>query len=290
MSYSAEINRSNPACFIFLIDQTGSMNGRFGTVGQPKSQALSDAVNRMLQNLIIRCTKSEGVRDYFQCAILGFGRADCALGPAWGAGLAGETPIPISVVANRPLRIEDRMMKVPSSSGNVEEVRIKFPVWIEPVAQLGRPARGHENLIARACDRAHSIIKDWISERPATYPPTVVLITDGGEEGGDPIGAAERLKSCSTSDGAAVLFCCHISEVWATPLLFPDSPEGLPDEYARMLFQMSSTLPLNLITGLQSEGTSVHGGSRGFAFNADLVALINFLDIGTRISHMAGLR
>ncbi len=30
MTYTAEISRQNPACFIFLIDQSGSMNDLFG--------------------------------------------------------------------------------------------------------------------------------------------------------------------------------------------------------------------------------------------------------------------
>ena len=33
MSYTAEISRINPGCFLFLVDQSGSMSGALG--GQP---------------------------------------------------------------------------------------------------------------------------------------------------------------------------------------------------------------------------------------------------------------
>ena len=33
MPYTAEISRANPTCFLFLIDQSGSMADSFGTEG-----------------------------------------------------------------------------------------------------------------------------------------------------------------------------------------------------------------------------------------------------------------
>jgi len=62
--------------------------------------------------------------------------------------------------------------------------------------------------------------------------------------------------------------------------------EGVPDEYARLLFMMSSVLPENLREASQSEGYVLGEQASGFAFNADLVELIRFLDIGTRPSNL----
>jgi hypothetical protein len=36
-----------------------------------KADALADAINRLLQNLVIRCAKEEGVRDYFYVGVIG---------------------------------------------------------------------------------------------------------------------------------------------------------------------------------------------------------------------------
>jgi len=67
-----------------------------------------------------------------------------------------------------------------------------------------------------------------------------------------------------------------------SPIVYPDSEAGLPDQYAQLLCRMSSVLPPGLLASAQAEGFVVDAQARGFAFNADLVDLIRFLDIGTR--------
>ena len=53
MSYSAEISRGNPTCFLFLIDQSGSMEDTFGgeysgsTKADTKADAVANAINRL---------------------------------------------------------------------------------------------------------------------------------------------------------------------------------------------------------------------------------------------------
>lgn len=58
MSYRAEISRTNPALILLTIDQSGSMEDPFGEgpTGRSKADSLADAINRLLQNLVIKCT------------------------------------------------------------------------------------------------------------------------------------------------------------------------------------------------------------------------------------------
>jgi len=288
--YTADISRINPACFLFLIDQTGSMSQRFGLSEQTKAEALADAVNRMLSNLVIRCTKEDGVRNYFHCGMVGFGRSVEPLGPAWEGALAGRTIVPISEIALQPLRIADRQISVADGAGGLQGAWVRLPTWVEPRAELGQPAPGHHNLIARACDLARSLLEPWVCEHPNGFPPTVVLVTDGGEEGGDPVEAAERLKNVATADGNTLLYCCHISAVALPPIMFPDTDDRLGDAYARMLFRMASSLPQTISSHLRSSEMALGESPRGFAFNADVGALIRFLDIGTRVADLVDLR
>jgi hypothetical protein len=65
---------------------------------------------------------------------------------------------------------------------------------------------------------------------------------------------------------------------------YPSSDSGLPDQFAQQLFRMSSVLPDYMLNIAKKEGMNVSEGSRGFVFNADMVAVIKFLDIGTRPS------
>ena len=56
----------------------------------------------------------------------------------------------------------------------------------------------------------------------------------------------------------------------------------MPDDYARLLFRMSSPLPQAMLRQARILEETVSDGAVGFAFNADLALVIMFLDIGTR--------
>jgi hypothetical protein len=133
---------------------------------------------------------------------------------------------------------------------------------------------------------ARKHLHEWVSDHPSSYPPTVINITDGEATDGDPTADALELANLSTNDGNVLLFNCHISTHASDSILFPNTDMGLPDEYARRLFQMSSLLPDKLSEAARSQNLVGGQHSRGFAFNADLVTLISFLEIGTRPSNL----
>ena len=66
MSYKAEISRDNPSCFLFLVDQSRSMEDEISIGDETQSVAtgVADSINRWLQELSIKCAKAEGVRNY----------------------------------------------------------------------------------------------------------------------------------------------------------------------------------------------------------------------------------
>jgi hypothetical protein len=86
----------------------------------------------------------------------------------------------------------------------------------------------------------------------------------------------------SSSDGNVILFNLHISSQRSLPIEFSDTEIGLPDEFAKLLFNMSSHLPEYMRNIAQKEGFKVSENTKGFVFNADIVAIIRFLDIGKR--------
>ena len=271
--YTAEISRGNPTCFIFLIDQSGSMEDPFG--GDPtgsKARAVADAINRLLQNLVLRCAKAEGVRDYFYVGVIGYG---VKVGPAFGGELSGMDLVPISTIGDQPLTIEERVQKVPDGAGGLIEQDIKFPIWFEPVAKGPTPMK-------QALKKAESILMDWFNEHPDCFPPVVINISDGEPTDGDPSGVAENIMEMESNDGNVLLFNLHLSSSTAPPVEFPDSKEPLPDEFASLLYDMSSILPEKIRVEAESEGFDVSPESRGFIFNSDIVKVIQFIDIGTR--------
>jgi len=279
MPYSAEISRTNPSCFLFMIDQSGSMQHPFPSAeGQkPKSEALADAINRLLQNLVIKCAKSEGIRDYYEVGVIGYGGA--GIGPAFGGHLAGKALVPISVIGKTPLRVEERTRKSDDGAGGIINQKIKFPIWFEPKAGGGTP-------MCEAFDKAHNTLAKWILTHQKSFPPIVINISDGKPTDGSPVRAAYDLMSLATIDGEVLLFNLLISSARMRPVEFPESDLSLSDEFARMLFSISSPLPEYMRRMLADEGVNSSLQSRGFVFNADLVSVIRFLDIGTRPSNM----
>jgi hypothetical protein len=275
MPYLSELSRATPSCFLFLIDQSSSMAEPFGAQSEkPKAEGVADGINRLLQNLALKCAKGDGIRDYFHVGVVGYGGR-----VAWALGgkLAGQTLIPISAIANFPLRVEQRTRKVDDGAGGLVEQRIKFPVWFEPVASGRTPMCG---AIAEAAREAEGFIKRF----PDSFPPLVINISDGKATDGNPELPAAQLRELATSDGAVLFFNAHLSSLPAHPIEFPAREGQLPDPYAQMLFRMSSILPSRLREAAKNEGFRVEEASRGFVFNADLVSVIRFLDIGTRVT------
>lgn len=275
MAYSAEISRENPSCFLFLIDRSGSMAESFG--GQPgkkKSEGVADAINRLLQNLVIKCAKSEGIRNYYHVGVIGYGSE---VVPALAGSLAGQDLVPISEIAHNPLRVEQRVKKVDDGAGGLVDQTIKFPVWFEPIATGLTP-------MCQAIDMARRTVEGFVTRFPNCYPPIIINITDGKASDGDPTVPSAALKSLSSNDGFVLFFNAHVSSRPDKPIEFPDSEGQLPDDYARLLFSMSSRLPPPMQATARRDEVSVTDDTRGFVFNADLVAVIRFLDIGTKVS------
>jgi len=278
MAYQAEISRSNPTCFLFLVDQSGSMADPFGSsVGRSKADELATILNRLLASLVIRCSKDEGVRDYFEVGVLGYGGGKVA--PALAGAVANTPIVPIGRLADEPLRVEDRLQKVPDGAGGLVEQSVKFPIWVDPCAEGGTP-------MTEALAQGHTALRDWVGRHPGAFPPVVFNITDGEATDGDPTPAAERLRSLGTDDGSTLLFNVHLSERRAPSVEFPNTDEALADAFARRLFTMSSPLPPHLQLAARQEGYEAPEGSRGFVFNADAAAVIQFLDIGTRPANL----
>lgn len=278
MSYSAEISRHNPSCFLFLIDQSGSMSDPFGAGESSKSKAdaVADAINRLLSNLVIKCAKSEGIRDYYNVGVLGYG---ANVGTAFSGSLSGRDFVPISEIGNTPYQVEERKKKVDDGAGGLVEQTVKFPIWFSSIANGGTP-------MCQALSIAHRMLSNWLSQHPTCFPPIVINITDGESTDGDPTISAESIKNLSSNDGNVLLFNLHLSSQRSVPIEFPNSEESLPDQFARLLFSISSLLPDYMRNIAQQEGYQVSENTKGFVFNGTIESVIKFLDIGTRPSNL----
>ncbi|HET6205017.1 MAG TPA: VWA domain-containing protein [Planctomycetota bacterium] len=276
MSYTAEISRKQATGFVFVIDQSGSMKDKMAS-GATKADFVADVLNKTLANLIIRSTKSDGVRNYFEVGVLVYGGK--GVKPGFGEELSETLLQPLADVAANPLRVEERTKKVDDGAGGLVEQPIKFPVWFEPTSAGGTP-------VCEALRQTAASLVAWCDEHPNSYPPTVLHVTDGESTDGDPEEIGRQLQEIATSDGNVLVFNLHIDTSEGTGLMFPSDETSLPDANARRLFRMSSLLPEHLVKGAVQAGYSATHDSRFFGYKAGTEGIVDFFDIGTRASEL----
>jgi hypothetical protein len=278
MPYTAEISRGNPTCFVFMIDQSASMNDAFGTENAlRKADFAADVVNRAVHDLVIRCTRTEEIRNYYYVSVIGYGGT---VGPGFGGGLSGRTLIPISEVGETPARLEDRTKKVPDGAGGLVETQVRFPIWMDALSGGGTP-------MCQAFGVVRDLLDQWLPEHKHGFPPTVLHLTDGESTDGDPSQIGHEILSRRSNDGEVLLFNCHVSSRHSLKIEYPSDDSGLPDDFAKMLFNISSRLPEPFGRAASEMGINIGGeGARGFVFNGDPVAVAQFFDIGTRPANL----
>lgn len=276
MPYSAEISRVNPSCFLFVIDQSGSMDETMDG-GTSKAAFVSDVLNKTLYNLITRCTKADGCRPYFDVGVVAYGGR--GVGSGFEGPLAHAILHPLPEIEKNPLRIEERVKKVPDGAGGLVEQSTKFPIWFDPKTSGGTP-------MCDAMRTAAEVLAEWSDSHRQSYPATVIHVTDGQSTDGDPESIASTIRQISTDDGESLLFNLHIDASSSAPVIFPSSENSLPDQYSKALFRMSSGFPPHLIEAAAERRHAASGESRFFGYKAGYEAIVDFFEIGTRASQM----
>ena len=291
MPYTADISRANPACLLFVLDQSGSMTEALaGQPGQTKQEQSEQAISGILNAVALRCSQGMEVRDYFHIGIIGYDNE--GLQTVFGRTSIDYPFLTVSQMVDIA-QVVQRQVLEPDGAGGVVPVSRNVPAWNFYFWQKNNaPAQGptveffYDRLggtpTCKSLQSAFDILQRWIPQYPDSYPPIVIHVTDGESSDGNPERDAARIRDLATNDGNVLLFNVHLSEVAAMPIQYPDSENGLPDQFARSLFRMSSVLP-DSIRGLAATlDLPVRENSRGFVFNADMAALVQFLDIGTR--------
>ncbi len=274
MPYEQPINTRNPTLMIFLLDQSGSMAEPWGIdATRTKAQGVAEAVNGLINVLVSECCRGTVVRDRYFLGVVGYGRE---LNLGFPGSLAGEISRPVSQIASCPLRMEQRRRLVADGTGGQIEQVSEFAVWIDPVADGQTP-------MCQVLRVAYQVTADFVSQHPDCFPPIVFNITDGAANDGDPSPGAASLRGIASSDGNVLLFNLHISKRCSTPILYPASEVGLPDDNARRLFSMTSQLTPGMIGRAKTKEVPFADaeGARGFAFNADMASVTTLLDIAT---------
>lgn len=273
--YSAPITRLHKAAFLILIDRSGSMaeevvfRGRTTT----KAEALADAVNTLIEEIINRSRRERYIGNYFDIAIIGYGGE--GVDSLLGSGFRSITDVDAMDVPAYTKIVSHRL-----PSGKRFDTVFETRRWVTAQA-------GGQTPMGEALTKARRMVSSWCRKHPESFPPIVINITDGeatdaSEEKIREL--AEKIKSTSTADGNTLLMNIHLATHHDTPtepLRFPTEATPLPiNRHSQLLYDTASTLP-----SLYNEAI---GGTKGeeppfraVCYNAPLEDLVGLLAIGS---------
>ncbi len=283
--YDAQITRNNPTAILFMIDQSQSMafaEHKQIYKGQEKTfaQIVADMINELLSELIGRCTKAEGIRDYFDVCVLGYGgQSGHSANTLWEGNLSGKDWVSISELKSNAKYEKKTETKIIRGKKKTSEINI--PYWFQAIANYQTP-------MGSAFEKAYTLLHDWILDKSNkdSYPPVVINITDGlysDFNNQQMIDITHKIQSLNTKDGHVLLLNCHISTE-NDSVIFPRNIDELPeDNYAKRLYEMSSVMPHIFASEISQfrQDDEVFSNYRGMAFNSNIDMMFNLIDIGT---------
>lgn len=280
-AYTAQITRSTPTAFIFLVDQSVSMSRTTTLHGEEMTlaEAVARIVNNQINELVLRCVKTNEVRHYYDIAVIGYGHEVYS---GWNGDLEGRFFVSPQEIKDNPFkRITTR-----------EEVRTRKGVSIKEVERvqwLQARCDGHWTHLHQAFDKAMDLLCDWMIDHHEKdcYPPTIINITDGEYNHISReaiLQKANELKSLFTNDGNVLLWNIHITPGNVGEVRLPINKDELHNStYVDTLYDMSSLLPTRYNADISKIRNDIDSNARHIAMaqNATMSTLIQLMDIGT---------
>lgn len=279
--YTQNWSSKTPGCIIVLLDQSDSMSEVFGGnqigAGKRKADMVTTVLNGLLNELIKTNTSGQTIKPRADIAVLGYEGG--SINPIVGA-TSKQPFVNLPELKASPKRIETRERQELDDNGNLIKVPVQFPVWIEPHIGSATP-------MCLAFNRACELADQWSTGHGGHYPPVVLNITDGASTDGDPREYAAELRKIYTQYGETLLFNCHITNLPAATLEFPNTPPKIAgdiDNLAPLLYEISSQVPAAGRKAFEeSSGRLLTSSTRGFIFNGDAASIrlmFNFATVG----------
>lgn len=277
--YSQEITRRHRTAFVIALDCSGSMQEtvRFGKELISKAEAVTRTANSLIAELIDRCRRTDGLRNYYDVAVVGYGNGEVKmmLDPA---GF-----VSVEQLAAREVETSVTHTEYPSQGGEALLVARTQRVWIRSAAEGNTP-------MYEAMLRIRDMVTAWCAEplNRESFPPVVINITDGEMSDCDENQLRDicsQIRRVKTDDGNTLLLNVHISTDSATPsMIFPTDAElSRAGRYARMLADCSSIMPEQFEQAVaRNKDAGARPPFRGMGYNANIVELLSIINIGSR--------
>jgi hypothetical protein len=277
--YNQEITRKHRAAFVLLLDRSMSMQQivRFGHMVATMSEVVAYTANTLITEFIDRCRRSDGIRDYYDVAVLGYcnHRVENLL--------SEDGFISIKKLADRMPRITNVAFESELDDGSRLLTNHRQHRWVEPLAEGNTPM--YEALL-----HARNLVEEWCEQEQnqESFPPIVINITDGEPTDctdNDLLDVCTLIKRTATANGNTLLINIHIcSNNNLQSTIFP-MPEELTraSDKVRLLADCSSTMPQAFDNAIHElKGLGAMPPYIGLGYNATVVELLSMINIGSR--------
>jgi hypothetical protein len=276
-AYGNLITRKAPTALVILLDQSGSMGETTDYEGQKitKSSLAARFVNQILSELIMKCTKDDGLRNYIDVAIIGYGEE---VGAAWQNGDSTNNWRSINdLYSSSATETITKTLKVRGVEREIEE---QVKTWISARADGLTP-------MGEALQQTKTLLKTWISAHSESFPPVIINISDGNAtdiKGDALIDIANQIKSLYTNNGHILLFNCHIGDGGGQVCQYPRDKSDLSgDALGALLLEMSSLLPSVFYPNCKKDIPNFDEKERYYAMfqNVAIGQMLRILQVGT---------
>lgn len=237
---TAQIARNTPTAFIFLVDQSVSMQKKTNLLGEEMSMAEAAAhiVNRQINELVLRCIKFDDICHYYDIAVIGYGNKAYS---GWNGDLEGRGFVSPKELRDHPYKKIITREKQRTRRG-IKTKEVEKVQWIK--AQHD----GHLTHLHDAFSLTKELLDEWMkTHHDKDYSLTIINITDERYNGvlkNSVHRQVEKIKSMYTNEGCIILFNINIlqnksSEEIVCPI---DIKELKKNRYAETLFNMSKSI------------------------------------------------
>ena len=277
--YTQEITRKHRAAFVLLLDRSTSMQQmvKFGQMIASKSEVVAYTANTLITELMDRCRRSDGIRNYYDLAVIGY------CGDRVESLLSSEGFISIKELSSKIPETTNIAFESELEDGSRILTNHRQQRWIEPLAEGNTPM--YEALL-----KARNLVEEWCEqpENQESFPPIVINITDGEPtdcNDNDLLDICTVIKRTATTDGNTLLVNIHICSDNSLPsVIFPMQEELTHASHkVRLLADCSSTMPEALNGAIHElKGLGAMPPYIGMGYNATVVELLSMINIGSR--------
>lgn len=271
---------------VVMVDQSGSMSEliSWNGVQVSKAVAVSEAINNLLEELVLRSRSESVYRHYYDIMVVGYSGASVVSLLETGDTYF-ITPAQLMGSVKRVDTVQ-RQRRLPDGRSVITSQNQR--IWVDISSEGRTPMKSAFDLVLRQ-------LKWWCSNHPDSFPPLVINISDGEatDAGAEQlIEAATQIKGLEMADGKPLMMSVHLSTTSDESILFPLSKDDLPgDRYAELLFELSSMMPEVFASEIaQQREHEITGPYCAMAYNASMTDLVKLLNIGsTTINHIITL-